>query len=94
MTTKGENMVRAALLGVSLLALVYGFKELIFVHAPFVFSDPLEDMSFGWYVPIFSAYVVWRERRELMASLGEPSLAGLAAALAALFVGFLGVRGV
>ena len=83
MTTKGENMVRAALLGVSLLALVYGFKELIF-----------EDMSFGWYVPIFSAYVVWRERRELMASLGEPSLAGLAAALAALFVGFLGVRGV
>ena len=94
MTTKGENMVRAALLGVSLLALVYGFKELIFVHAPFVFSDPLEDMSFGWYVPIFSAYVVWRERRELMASLGEPSLAGLAAAVAALFVGFLGVRGV
>ena len=94
MTTKGENRVRAALLGVSLLALVYGFRELIFVHAPFVFSDPLEDMSFGWYVPIFSAYVVWRERRELMASLGEPSLAGLAAALAALFVGFLGVRGV
>ena len=62
--------------------------------APVVFSDPLEDMSFGWYVPVFSAYVVWRERREIVSSLGEPSLAGLAATFAALFVGFLGVRGV
>ena len=94
MTTKGENRVRAAHLGAALLSLVYGFKELIFVHAPFVFSDPLEDMSFGWYVPVFSAYVVWRKRREIVSSFGEPSFAGLAATFAALFVGFLGVRGV
>ena len=89
-----ERRTKAALVGVALLSLVYGFRDLVFVHAPTVFSDPLEDMSFGWYVPVFSAYVVWRERREIIASLGEPSLAGLAATAVALFVGFLGVRGV
>ena len=94
MTAAVERRTKAALVGVALLSLVYGFKDLIFVHAPFVFSDPLEDMSFGWYVPVFSAYLVWRERRELLASLGDPSLAGLLATVAALFVGFLGVRGV
>lgn len=94
MTAAVERRTKAALVGVALLSLVYGFRELIFIHAPFVFADPLEDMSFGWYVPVFSAYLVWRERRELLASLGDPSLAGLLATVAALFVGFLGVRGV
>ena len=52
-----------------------------------------EDMSFGWYVPLFSLYVVWTERKKILSSLGEPSLLGFAAMFPFLFVGFLGARG-
>jgi len=62
-------------------------------HAPDMFREPLEDMSYGWYVPLFSLYVAWRERRELMAAVGAPSAWGLFLALPFLFLGFLGVRG-
>ena len=75
-------------------AMLWGFQAMILHHAPDMFRAPQEDMSFGWYVPLFSLYVVWTERRKILDSLGAPSWAGLLAALPFLALGFLGVRGV
>jgi len=90
---RGEIQVRVGLFAVSFLAMLWGYQALLLHHAPDVFSEPLEDMSYGWYVPLFSLYVLWRERRELAASVGAPSAWGLLLAVPFLFVGFLGVRG-
>ena len=75
-------------------AMLWGFQAMILHHAPDMFRAPQEDMSFGWYVPLFSLYVVWTERKKILGSLGAPSWAGLLAALPFLALGFLGVRGV
>ena len=85
--------VRAALLAVSFLAMLWGYRLLLTVHAPVVFNGVMEDLSYGWYVPVFSLYVLWRERKELVASAGAPSAWGLALAVPCLFVGYLGVAG-
>lgn len=73
--------------------MLWGFRLLLYDHAPAVFNGVMEDLSYGWYVPVFSLYVVWRERRKLAESVGEPSLWGLALAVPSLFVGFLGAGG-
>ena len=83
---------------VSLMALVFasalwGYRLMFVDHLPTVFRSELEDLSYGWYIPLFSFYVLWRERRELVASLGEPSMSGFLLLLPSLFVGFLGIRG-
>ena len=75
-------------------AMLWGFQAMILHHAPDMFRAPQEDMSFGWYVPLFSLYVVWTERRKILDSIGAPSWAGLLVALPFLALGFLGVRGV
>lgn len=90
----GSVRLRAVLLAVALGFLVWGFRDLIFVQLPFVFRDEHEDMSFGWYVPLFSLYVLWCERRRIVESLGAPSLLGLVLTLPFLFIGFIGVRGI
>ena len=84
---------RVALLAVAFGFLLWGFRELLFFQIPYLFRDPNEELSYGWYVPVFSLYVLWKERRALVASLGEPSWAGLALTLPFLFLGFIGVRG-
>ncbi|MBQ2623637.1 MAG: exosortase [Kiritimatiellae bacterium] len=86
--------VRIALMAGVFAAMLWGFQAMILHHAPDMFRAPQEDMSFGWYVPLFSLYVVWTERRKILESLGAPSWAGLFAALPFLALGFLGVRGV
>ena len=65
MKRPAELHVRFAVFVAALAAIVYGFRQLVFNHAPMTFNDHLEDMSYGWYVPLFSLYVLWRERREL-----------------------------
>lgn len=50
-------------------------------------------MSYAWYVPVFSLYVIWRERKEILASVGEPSALGLLLMLPSFAAGFLGIRG-
>ena len=89
-----ELQVRLLLLGATFASMAWGFHTLLFRHMPSVFNDPLEDMSFGWYVPLFSFYVVWKERQMLFESVGAPSLVGALATLPFLFLGFLGVRGI
>ena len=86
--------LRLALLAVGFLLMVWGFQVLLFSHAPMIFNDPLEDLSFGWYVPLFSIYVLWTEREKIFASFGHASWGGFLLALPCLFCGFLGVRGI
>ena len=86
--------VRLWLLAATGIALVVGYHRLLFSHAPMMFADPKEDMSFAWYVPLFSLYVVWKERAKLVDSLREPSWVGAVAAIPFLFLGFLGTRGI
>ncbi len=84
---------RVILLGVVLGAMIWGFHDLLFSRIIFVFTDPLEDMSFAWFVPLFSLYIVWTEREKLLASLGPPSWVGFSLILPCLLLGFLGTRG-
>ena len=73
--------------------MLVGYHVLLLQHAPQVFSNVQEDMSFGWYVPVFSLYVVWSERRKIRDSIGDPSFLGFLLILPFAFAGFLGVRG-
>ncbi len=84
---------RTGLMAVVFLAMLWGFHALILHHAPSVFRAAEEDMSFGWYVPLFSLYVLWTERGKVLSSLGAPSWAGLVFAIPFLALGFLGARG-
>lgn len=84
---------RPALLLIALAAIIFGYRLMFVDHAPTAFLSPEEDMSFAWYVPVFSLYVIWRERKELWSSLGAPSWWGVGLLLPALFIGFIGVRG-
>ena len=86
--------IKLTLFAVSLASLVWGFKAMLFDHAPAAFAAPLEDMSFAWYVPLFSLYVLWTERRKVLDAAAAPSPWALALVLPALFVGFIGTRGV
>ncbi len=72
--------------------MIYGFWGM-FERAAYVFSNEQEDMSFGWYVPLFSLYVLWTERRKILESVGKPSWAGLLACVPCMAVALLGTRG-
>ena len=85
--------VKLGLFALALALLVAGFKTLIFDQMPGLFQDPKEDLSFGWYVPLFSIYVVVVERKKILASLAASSWWGAFLTLPFLFLGFLGVRG-
>lgn len=87
-------IARAVLLGVAFAAMLWGFQDMLLHHAPDMFNSPQEDMSFAWYVPLFSLYIVWLDRSKIAASLGEPSWSGLICTLPFLALGFLGVRGI
>ena len=85
--------IRHVLFAATLAAMVVGFRLLLFRHAPDVFTAQHEDMSYGWYVPLFSLYVLWTERTRIRESVGNPSLAGIALSIPFLLSGFLGARG-
>ena len=81
--------------------MLWGYRLMLATHLPMIFTDTLEDMSYGWLVPVFSLYVLWRERAELLAAVaadarrkgGPGSAWGALVLLPSLFAGFLGVRG-
>jgi len=88
-----HGLLRNIAFAAVMIAAVWGFHLLLFRHAPDVFRAEHEDMSFGWYVPLFSLYVVWTERWRIKESVGSPSLAGLLFAVPFFFLSFLGARG-
>ena len=77
----------------TVLGMLWGFHGM-FRRAMDVFGDAHEDMSFGWYVPIFSAYILYAERDRLRKAIGAPSLWGLVASLPFLALALLGTRGI
>lgn len=88
-----ELKIRGGLFAASFLAMLWGYHLMLRYHLPDVFSEPREDMSYGWYIPLFSLYVLWQERRKIVESLGAPSLWGFLVVLPSLFIGFIGARG-
>ena len=88
-----ELYLRAALFAVSLAAMLWGYWLMLSDHAPAMFRSDIEDMSYAWYVPVFSLYVVWRERKAILESIGSPSAFGFILAFPSFAAGFLGIRG-
>lgn len=89
----GNLKTRLTLFAAAVISMLWGYQVMLLHHAPDVFRSSSEDMSYAWYVPVFSLYVLWVERRKTIESLGEPSFAGALLTVPALFLGFLGVRG-
>ena len=83
---------RLALFAATLATMCWGFSGM-FLRAAQVFSYDREDMSFGWYVPLFSLYVLWTGREQLKRALGAPSIWGLVASIPFLALALLGTRG-
>lgn len=84
----GRMMALLAVVGCA----IWGFSAL-FVRLRGVFVDPLEDMSFGWLVPIFSLYILWTKRQDIKESMGAPSWGGLAFSVPFALLALLGARG-
>ena len=89
-------VIAIAAIAVSALFALYGFSGM-FLRAYNIFAFAAEeDMSFAWFVPPFSIYVLWRNRAALVseARKGSFSWIGLAASLPFLCLALLGTRGV
>lgn len=84
---------RIVLFFIVLASLVAGFHAMIFDRLPAMFMAPEEDLDFAWFIPLVSLSILWKERKEILASLGAPSFAGVLLTIPLLFIGFLGVRG-
>lgn len=91
---KFESKIRFFIFVITMLSLILGFRAMLFDHAPTAFAAPEEDMSYAWYVPLFSLYVLYVERRKILNSLGNGDLLASLLIVPAIFVGFLGVRGI
>ena len=53
----------------TVLCALFGFGGM-FERAYVIFAHAQEeDMSFGWFVPVFSLYVLWTKRSELQAAI-------------------------
>lgn len=80
----------------TVLCAMYGFGGM-FDRAYVIFAHAQEeDMSFGWFVPVFSVYVLWTKRSELAASVcaSRFSWLGFLACIPFLCLSLLGTRGV
>lgn len=84
---------RLVLFLVSVAVALFGFAGMFRRVAVDGFMKTQEDMSFGWFVPLFSLYVLWTERRELRDAVGRPSVWGVLASIPFVAVALLGTRG-
>lgn len=79
---------------IAVLAMMFvGFHQLLLSTAPNVFRAKEEDMSYAWFVPLFSLYILWQKRQKILASLGAGDWRGWLLAIPAVLIGFLGARG-
>lgn len=88
-----DRTLRAIGLAATVAATIAAFAGMIFTRLPDVFRAPEEDMDYAWFVPLFSLWVLWRERARIKASLGAPSARAFALALPCMALGLLGSRG-
>ena len=89
---KWQHNLRLGAFAVTVVCMLVGFVGM-YNHLYSVFSDPYEDMSNGWLVPIFSLYVLWTQRAELKKAVGAPSIWGFLACLPCIGVALIGSRG-
>ncbi len=90
-----EGRLHIAQLAAAVIALpfILSLSSHVFWWMAFVFREPREDMGHGWIVPLFSAALLWRRRRELAASVGTPSWRGFACVVLGLILFWIGERG-
>ena len=77
---------------VALVAAFWAYRGM-FVRLSQIFSNPQEDMSHGYLVPLFSLYVLWTDRKRLREAVGAPAWGGLALLVLSLVLLFFGSRG-
>ena len=75
------------------LAILWWLSGEVRAWMAFVFREPREDMGHGWIVPFFSLYLLFRQRKELLASAGRPSFWGFLLAIPGLLLFWIGSRG-
>lgn len=93
-----DRSTMAALAAVVVVALsaLCGFSGMFSrIYSTFAYAAE-EDMSFGWFVPLFSLYVLWTRKAALAREIrcGRFSWLGLAASVPFLCLALLGTRGV
>ena len=91
-----STVVALGAVAVLSLVMLYGFSGMFLrAYHIFAFAEE-EDMSFGWFVPLFSIYVLWTQRSALVSAVreGKFSWAGFAASLPFFGLALLGTRGV
>ena len=64
----GTIKSRLILMAIAFVAMVIGFNAMILNHLPSMFLAPEEDMEYAWFVPLFTAAVLWMERRRISKS--------------------------
>lgn len=89
---KWQQNLRLGACAATVACMLVGFAGM-FSRLRFVFSDPLEDMSHGWLVPIFSLYVLWTQRKEIREDAGAASFWGFLVCLPCIAVALVGARG-
>ena len=90
---KWQQNLRLGAFAATVVCMLVGFSGM-FDRLCYIFNDPLEDMSHGWLVPIFSLYVLWTQRAALKEQVGAPSVWGFLACLPCIGVALLGSRGI
>ena len=91
-----STTVALGAIAVTFLFALYGFTGMFQrVYHIYAFAEE-EDMSFGWFVPLFSLYVLWTQRAALALAVrgGRFSWVGLVASVPFLGLALLGTRGV
>lgn len=86
------DIERAVALALLTAAALFNYR-ITFTHVAAMFSEPLEDMSHGWLIPVFSLYLLWRRRKDLRAGAGAPSRAGVVWTVFFLALAWFGGRG-
>ena len=89
---KWQQNLRLGACAATVVCMLVGFAGM-FNRLRFVFSDPLEDMSHGWLVPLFSLYVLWTQHKEIRKEAGAPSFWGFLVCLPCIAVALVGARG-
>ena len=92
-TAEGRLHIVQLAAAVIALPFLLGLSSQVLWWMAFVFREPREDMGHGWIVPLFSAALLWRRRRELAASVGAPSWRGFACVVLGLIIFWVGERG-
>lgn len=98
--TSWRSWLPVAAFAAAVAAALYGFAGMYQrTYIIYAFAQE-EDMSFGWFVPVFSLYVLWTQRGRLMESMGLKggapagfSVLGLIFCLPLVALALLGTRG-